>query len=159
MGISDSETGLQELLDHHAILQLLNRYARALDERDYDLLDQCFTPDAELDFSDAGGGILSYPQARRWLQQALGPLPEMQHCITNVETSITGSEATSRCYTVNINGLHAEGGLRHIVVGAAYLDRLVRTPAGWRICQRRQKRLCAVDTAVLPTPIQQPPGA
>lgn len=143
---------LQQLLDHHAIQQVLNRYARALDERRHELLDACFTADAELDFSDAGGGVLAYPAAKRWLGEVLAPLAEMQHCITNLETDIAGDTATARSYTLNINGLHADGALRHIIVGAIYLDELVRTPQGWRIRRRRQTRLCAVDTAALPVP-------
>lgn len=150
--MSDRHTDptLQQLIDHHAIQQLLNRYARALDDKDYDLLDHCFTADAELDFSDAGGGCRNYLEAKRWLREVLAPLPEMQHCITNVETTIDGDTANARSYTLNINGLPAAGALRHIIVGAIYFDELVRTPQGWRIRRRQQARLCAVDTAALP---------
>ena len=40
---------LREMLDHYAIEKILKRYARALDEKDYDALDACFTPDAVLE--------------------------------------------------------------------------------------------------------------
>ena len=42
---------LQRLVDHQAIVQVLNRYAFALDDRDWSALRSCFTPDAIYTFS------------------------------------------------------------------------------------------------------------
>ena len=75
---------LREMLDHFAVEKILKRYARALDEKDYDALDACFTPDAVLDYRAAGGIRDSYPVVKAWLKEVLDPLPEMQHFTTNI---------------------------------------------------------------------------
>jgi len=143
MNQHDSERELRELLDHHAIERILKRYARALDEKNYDALDDCFTADAHLDYTCAGGIAGVYPEVKAWLARVLDPLPEMQHFTTNVELVIDGDSATGASYTLNVNGVHdATGTLQHMIVGAQYIDRYVRTARGWRISDRREARLC-----------------
>lgn len=134
---------LREVLDHYAIERVLKRYARALDEKNYDALDDCFTPDAHIDYTCAGGLKGAYPEIKSWLAKVLDPLPEMQHFTTNVELAFDGDSAEGTSYTLNVNGMHdASGELRHMIVGAQYIDRFVRTAAGWRISYRREARLC-----------------
>lgn len=140
-GVVDQE--LRELLDHHAIEKVLKRYARALDEKNYDALDECFTNDAHIDYTCAGGLKGEYPEIKAWLAKVLDPLPEMQHFTTNVELAFDGDTASGTSYTLNVNGMHDAGGeLRHMIVGAQYIDRFVRTAQGWRISYRREARLC-----------------
>lgn len=135
---------LRELLDHHAIERVLKRYARALDEKNYDALDACFTADAHIDYTCAGGLKGAYPEIKAWLAKVLDPLPEMQHFTTNVELTFDGDTAQGTSYTLNVNGMHdATGELRHMIVGAQYIDRFQRTPDGWRISYRREARLCS----------------
>jgi hypothetical protein len=45
---------LQELVDRRAIDDLLLRYSTALDTRQWDLLDQVFTSDAQIDYATSG---------------------------------------------------------------------------------------------------------
>jgi hypothetical protein len=137
------ERELRELLDEKAIERVLKRYARALDEKNYDALDDCFTVDAHIDYTCAGGLKGAYPEIKAWLAQVLDPLPEMQHFTTNVELAIDGDKATGTSYTLNVNGMRDAGGeLRHMIVGAQYIDRFVRTARGWRISDRREERFC-----------------
>jgi 3-phenylpropionate/cinnamic acid dioxygenase small subunit len=143
---------LREMLDHYAIEKILKRYARALDEKNYDALDGCFTPDAHLDYTCAGGIAGRYPEVKAWLAQVLDPLPEMQHFTTNVEIAFDGDSAAVTSYTLNVNGVHDAGGeLRHMIVGAQYIDRCVRTAQGWRIADRREARLCVFGHKFGPT--------
>lgn len=136
------EGEVRSILDQWAIEKLLKRYARALDERSFDGLDECFTPDAHLDYSCAGGIAGAYPEVKAWLAEVLPPITEMQHFTTNVEISVDGDEASGTSYTLNVNGMKdAAGTLRHMIVGAQYIDRYRRTPAGWRITYRREERL------------------
>jgi hypothetical protein len=132
---------MREMLDQFAIEKLLKRYARALDEKNFDALDAVFTPDAMLDFGAAGGIRDSYLVVKSWLKEVLDPMPEMQHFTTNVEIEFDGDSATGKSYTFNVNGVRAEGKLQHMNVGAQYFDRFARTPAGWRITERREARL------------------
>lgn len=135
------DDGVQQILDQWAIEKLLKRYARALDELSFDALDDCFTPDAYLDYTCAGGIAGPYPQAKAWLIEVLPPIAEMQHFTTNIEIEVDGDEARGKSYTLNVNGLRlASGEVKHMIVGAQYIDRFVRTPAGWRIVERREER-------------------
>jgi ketosteroid isomerase-like protein len=144
---------LREMLDHYAIEKVLKRYARALDEKNYDALDACFTGDAVLDYTGAGGIKDSYPVVKAWLAEVLDPMPEMQHFTTNVEIAFDGDRATGTSYTLNVNGVHdADGVLQHMIVGAQYIDSFARTPDGWRITARREARLCTFGYIFGPEP-------
>ena len=143
---------LREMLDHYAIEKILKRYARALDEKNYDALDTVFTEDAVLDYTAAGGIKDSYPVVKKWLKEVLDPMPEMQHFTTNVEITFDGDRAQGASYTFNVNGVYAEGKLQHMNVGAQYIDTFVRTPNGWRITSRREARLVTFGYIFGPEP-------
>ena len=55
---------LQELSDRLEIDDLLSRYTFAIDERDFDALDDVFTPDATIDYTTSGGIKGSYPEVK-----------------------------------------------------------------------------------------------
>jgi hypothetical protein len=143
----------REMLDHYVIEKILKRYARALDEKNYDALDAVFTADAVLDYTAAGGIKGLYPVVKTWLKEVLDPLPEMQHFTTNVEIEFDGDRATGASYTLNVNGVHdSEGKLQHMTVGAQYFDTFLRTPQGWRITSRREARLVTFGYIFGPEP-------
>jgi hypothetical protein len=60
-----------ELSDRIEIQDLLVRYARAIDTKDWGLLDTCFTADAQVDYTSSGGIAGRYPEVRQWLAKAL----------------------------------------------------------------------------------------
>ena len=45
----------EEISDRLEISDLLTRYCTAIDAKDYELLDECFTPDARVDYVSSGG--------------------------------------------------------------------------------------------------------
>jgi 3-phenylpropionate/cinnamic acid dioxygenase small subunit len=143
---------MREMLDHYAIEKILKRYARALDEKNYDALDAVFTEDAVLDYTAAGGIKDRFPVVKKWLKEVLDPMPEMQHFTTNVEIEFDGDRAAGKSYTFNVNGVHAEGKLQHMNVGAQYIDTFARTPQGWRIASRREARLVTFGYIFGPEP-------
>ena len=143
---------MREMLDHYAIEKILKRYARALDEKNYDALDAVFTEDAVLDYTAAGGIKGTYPVVKKWLKEVLDPMPEMQHFTTNVEIEFDGDHAKGVSYTFNVNGVHADGKLQHMTVGAQYFDTFARTAQGWRIAARREARLVTFGYVFGPEP-------
>jgi ketosteroid isomerase-like protein len=148
-----AESGeLRELLDQYAIERLLKRYASAIDRKDYDRLDACFVPDAWIDYRGAGGIAGHYPEVKRWLAEVLAPIEEMQHFIGNVELEFDGDTATGSTYTLNVNGITVDGELKHMIVGAVYVDRFARGPDGWRIVERSERRLCTFGHSFGPPP-------
>ena len=132
---------LEEISDRLEIDALLSRYARAIDTLDWELLDTVFTPDARIDYTATGGICGAYPEIRAWLGQVLPGFAMRQHFVTNREITLDGDQATSRALLFNPMGMRNQaGGLDLFYVGGCYVDRLRRTPAGWRIVERREEQ-------------------
>lgn len=131
---------LAVIADRLEIEGVLARYAWAIDSREFDGLDEVFTPDAIVDYTSAGGIKGSYPEVKAWLASVLPHFPAYQHFVTNIDVRVDGDTATSRAAFYNPMAQHAEGGGRSLFfVGGEYHDTLVRTPDGWRIAARVEK--------------------
>jgi 3-phenylpropionate/cinnamic acid dioxygenase small subunit len=129
---------LQRLLDHDEIIQTLHRYAFALDDRDWDLLETVFTPDAVGEYS--GQRYEGFPAILEMISGVLGRIDRTQHLIGNATVwTYDGDTATTRCY---LHGQHTIDGLPggdNNVLAGEYRDRFVRTPDGWSIAHRSLK--------------------
>jgi 3-phenylpropionate/cinnamic acid dioxygenase small subunit len=146
---------LQQISDRLEIQDLLTRYTRAIDTKDYNLLDTCFTPDAWVDYTSSGGTKGKYPEVRAWLEKALAPFPAMMHAIGNVTLELEGDRARARTYVINPMGFPKPDGSLHVfTVCAHYVDQLVRTRAGWRIAERIEETVLMDGT--LPEALQIP---
>ncbi|MCZ7618064.1 MAG: nuclear transport factor 2 family protein [Myxococcota bacterium] len=134
------ELSIREISDRLQIQDLLVRYTRAIDTKDWNLLDTCFTPDAQVDYTATGGIAGGYPEVRTWLAKALARFPITVHYITNSQVTLDGDRARARTLVLNPM-FHAEpdGTLRDFTVGATYVDELLWTEAGWRITRRAEE--------------------
>jgi len=124
------------------IAQLLYRYARAIDAKDWQALEQIFTPDARIHYAVERGAELRFPELAAWLARAMTIFKSTQHVITNPLVDIQGD--TARCSSY-LTGTHvqvrSDSGAEVLTTeGSTYTDELVRTRAGWRICVRRLER-------------------
>src|SRR4051812_34377293 len=86
---------LDELLDRLEIDDLLTRYATAIDTSNFDLLDDVFTPDAEVDYTSAGGIAGDFPTVKAWLSEVLPYFPAYQHLVGNRNVVLDGDTASS----------------------------------------------------------------
>jgi hypothetical protein len=146
---------MKQISDRIEINDLLTRYTVAIDTKDWTLLDSCFTPDAQLDYTATGGTKGGYPEVRAWLEKALAAFPMTVHYISNSTVTLQGDEARARTYVINPMGFPKEDGSLHIfTVGGFYVDRLVRTPEGWRIAERTEEQ--AFLDGTLPEALQVP---
>ncbi len=128
---------LAEISDRLEIQQLMAIYSNAIDRHDFERLDAVFTADAYIDYRAMGGIDGRYPQVKAWLGPALQHFPRYYHLIANTEIVLEGDTATAR--TVCFNPMEVplpQGGSQVMFLGLWYLDRLVRTPEGWRISER-----------------------
>lgn len=131
---------LQEMSDRLEIQDLFARYSFAIDERDWDALDRVFTPDAWIDYSEAGGAKGSFPAIKAWLPIALQRFAKFQHMVATTKLDLAGDTATSR--TILFNPMvhrDATGADQVFFIGLWYRDRLVRTGEGWRIAERYEE--------------------
>jgi hypothetical protein len=131
---------LQEISDRLQIQQLMAVYSNAIDQRDFDRLDEVFTPDAHIDYRAMGGIAGPYPQVKAWLPAALQYFPHYYHLIANTEIRVDEDMASAR--TVCFNPMEVplpQGGTQVMFLGLWYVDKLIRTGQGWRILERREE--------------------
>ncbi|MBW2274073.1 MAG: nuclear transport factor 2 family protein [Deltaproteobacteria bacterium] len=133
---------LHEISDRIEINDLLIRYTKAIDDKNWDLLDSVYTPDADIDYTTSGGIAGKYPEIREWLAKALAIFPATVHFIGNSEIELDGDHAMGRTFVYNPMAIPKEDGeLDMFTVGAYYIDDLVRTDAGWRIAKRFEQQV------------------
>ena len=116
---------LQDLLDRQALVDLVAAYSRAVDRREFDILEQLYHPDATHDHGPMFQG--KRDDFIAWMKQ----MPEnmiTQHVVGNALYVIDGDTAEGEIYTINC---HIIGGERDYIAGGRYLDRYVRENGRW----------------------------
>ena len=125
---------LATLLDERDIGRALTRFARAMDDRDWDAARAILTRDAT---AELGTGPLTGPDAiigliRHYLD-GCGPT---QHLLGNVLIDVAGDTAESRAY---VSDMHLGAGDRKaisFVTLGEYHDRWRRIDGQWRLVHR-----------------------
>lgn len=136
MSSEDVTARLQELADRQDIDDVLVRYAHALDSHEWERLGAVFTPDAVADFLELGGVNEGLDAIVALIAGVLSGLDASQHLIGSIAAEVDGDAATARCYLQAQHVFAGADGGDHFLVGGTYVDRLVRTPEGWRIAHR-----------------------
>ena len=121
---------LQQLQDKIEIQELLTRYARGLDTKDWDLWRSVFVPDAVMDYSSAGIPVGKRDEIAAMFEQAFVAIPWAQHFITNVEVDLDGDRAKVRAYFYN--PMQLPGKDEQSACGGTYEHDMVRTADGWK---------------------------
>ena len=123
--------------DRAAVIDTVNRYATALDSRDWALLDEVFTPDAVGDFG--AGSLVGRDALRDLMRRTVGRGGPSQHLLGNHRVEIDGDAARCVCQVRAFQtGTGPAAGRSYELLGE-YRDQLVRTPDGWRIARRVMK--------------------
>jgi hypothetical protein len=131
--------------DRLAIQDLIARYAVAVDSRDYDDLDELFTPDAHIDFTAFGGPCGPPEEIKTFLRESLAFFRRTQHLMGLPVITLDGDRATARTPCTNPMVLDdADGATKVWLIGLWYDDELARTDRGWRFTSRRQERCYSV---------------
>jgi hypothetical protein len=127
----------QRVSDELEIAALLNRYARSVDTKDWDLYRSVFTNDAHIDYS-ADVFVGSLDEAIGFLSGDFSALVAMSmHYITNIESDIDGDAA--RVHAMFYNPTQIKGIAELCMFGGYYVHDLVRTPDGWRSRHLREE--------------------
>jgi len=128
-------TDLRTLRDEREIHQVVTRYCRALDTKDWALLADVFAPDATADLS-SGRILVGIDAIRDRIRDALHELDDSQHLVGNHEIVVDGDTATHLCYLQAQHVRKAAAGGPNYIVAGRYEDELGRTEVGWRITHR-----------------------
>ena len=132
------EAKIRELADREEIKEVRHRFALALDTRDWDLFGSLFADEVDADLPALGVPRDTVPKAK--LVEVFGqsfrrPASEMgtQQLYGNFLIDVRGDEATSSSYFVGHHHVPGLEGGEDATLRARYVDRLVRTPDGWKI--------------------------
>ena len=141
--------------DYAAIVNVASQYARGIDACDWDAIEACFAPDAEVEF-------LSFPPALRgraaileFIRVGRERFDVTQHVIGSPFVEVDGDRANATFYVVAQHVVRGEGdgGNRFCLLGVDYTDELARTADGWRVTARRIRRLWTQgDPAIVSRP-------
>ena len=123
--------------DRFEIIDLLNRYAFALDDKDWERLRRVFTEDAvfsEFPPVPMEGIEVIVPTIARTMSR----FEVTQHLLGPTTLEWDGDDAAkSRCYIQATHRYLPEKGGGVYTLHGTYIDDIVRTPGGWRIQHRR----------------------
>ena len=123
--------------DRSAVIDTVNRYATALDTREWALLDEVFTPDAVGDFGRAT--LHGRDAVRGMIRRMLDGSGPSQHLLANHRVELEGDSARCVCQVRAFSAGAGQALGRSYEVLGEYRDRLVRRPEGWRIARREMR--------------------
>ena len=114
--------------DRLELHELPGRYGDAIDDRDWERLDDIFTADAVFDLTDLGAPRCEGLDAIKRFMDEEADHPRT-HLMTNIYVNEAATGVQLRFRIVALLG----GGK---VGSASYYDDVVKTPAGWRVQHR-----------------------
>jgi 3-phenylpropionate/cinnamic acid dioxygenase small subunit len=130
--------GLELLLDERAIRQVMLRYARGVDDRDWEQVTGCFAPDAYVAGTGHSGERDEYLAT---LVTGVSRYGVTMHSIANQVVEVDGDSASSETDLVARHFADDEGKEESLVMGVRYHDRLRRDGERWVITRRDVRRL------------------
>jgi hypothetical protein len=135
------DTRLTQLLAQQDIRNVLYRYCRGIDRRDYELVRDCYHPDATDDHGEYRGDLDGF------IDHITATLPRFErtmHFLGNILVEVDGNRARSEAYAIAYHRLAANDRkpVRDFVVGFRYVDDFEERAGGdWRIANR----ICAFE--------------
>jgi hypothetical protein len=123
------------LVEKQSILELVHTYSRAVDRRDFALLQSLYTADG----IDDHAGLYSGPAPGfvGWLEAALEGVDATTHHVHNVTIALDGDRAEGEVYLTAYNRLKSsDETFEELVQGLRYLDHYRRDAQGWRFARR-----------------------
>ncbi|BCN80912.1 nuclear transport factor 2 family protein [Prescottella equi] len=124
------------LIDKQEITEVLYRYARAVDRKDFDRVADCYFPDA---IDNHGGYIGTVAGLIEDMKSRHATIDSSLHYVTNVLIDLDGDtadvESYCLCYLRQASAV-AGGPQSRATVKCRYVDRFERRDGQWRIADR-----------------------
>ncbi len=130
-----NEHSLESLLAKQAIQELVLRYCRAVDRKDYDALPALYHSDATEDHGAMFQG--SAADYIRWLPSQLDNMLLTVHSVSNHLIVLQGECAVGEVYCQAYHRYRGPQGEEELLVGGRYLDRYRRCNGEWRFSNRQ----------------------
>jgi 3-phenylpropionate/cinnamic acid dioxygenase small subunit len=141
--MSAADDTLRTLADRHELRDLVFRYARAVDRRDYPTLEQVFTKDAHMSGYRGEPSTVEPLYAFEGRDDVIGALrmledfTKVNHVVSNQLVELDGDRATGETYGTTHFVWHENGVLTHRTHVCRYQDRYRRDGGRWQIEARR----------------------
>lgn len=128
--------------------QLMTRYAAACDDANWNLYRTVFTPDAQIDYTEAYGRAGSVDEIAPWMEKIMDKtfLPSSQHMLANLQAEVDGDHATGRAYYFNPDVLVEKGVRSGLINGGIYRFEARRTSGAWRLSKLKATLLWSTRT-------------
>ena len=130
----------REVADRAEIADLIVRYTRAIDQREWTQLDSIFTTDAHIDYSAFGGITGGLEEAKSFLAESMPVFSKTQHMLGLPAVTVDGDRATAvtPCHNPMLMGEGKDA--RIMICSLWYHHELTRTGGGWRISRLSEER-------------------
>jgi hypothetical protein len=138
---------VQEFIDKQALHELVLRYCRACDRRDFPQLRALYHDDAIDDHGTMFHGTADEYVA--WLPRVMENFEATVHSVTNSLFVLAGDAAQGEIYTVAYHRTHPPQA-QEVVIGGRYLDHYERRGGTWKF----KRRALALDWCRV-TPVQE----
>lgn len=125
---------LAALLDKQEIEEVVLRYCRGIDRRDFDLVRSCYHPDARDHHGSFDGNVDEYIA---WVDGLTARYRFTMHLVGNVLVELAGEDSAA-CETYGVS-LHRSDDPRpfmNLATGFRYVDRFERREGRWGIAER-----------------------
>ena len=137
---TEMDPRLSALLDKQAIEEVVLRYCRGIDRRDFALVRSCYHPDAEDHHGSFSGSVDEYIA---WVDKLTSRYLWTMHFVGNVLIEFGDKNGVAACETYGVS-LHRSDDSRpfmNLATGFRYLDRFERRTGDgkepeWRIARR-----------------------
>jgi hypothetical protein len=130
------EDPLRRLLEKDAVITILNRLFRSVDEKDWKQAEVCLAPHVLLDLSSLAGGAPETTTGAAivdaW-REGLGHLEATHHQAGNYEVEVHGEAATATCYGVAYHYLPNDSGRNTRTFVGTYDFGLRKRRGGWEV--------------------------
>jgi ketosteroid isomerase-like protein len=123
--------------DYEQIQELTARYAAAIDAKNYDAIEQCFTPDASVEYQGYSEALVGRAAIVAHMRRSLDGLDGTQHLFTNFVIDGEGDTARLNCDILAHHWRAAATGGTTFMAGGKYSVELKRLDGRWHFARLR----------------------
>lgn len=126
---------IDDVVARERIRDVVLRYARGVDRRDYDLVRSCYHPDATDDHGPYKGDVDGFIA---WLGDQLSRWSVTSHTMSNILIELRGDRARVETYAVAYHRTVARDDkpARDVTAGVRYVDDMANVGGTWAISRR-----------------------
>ena len=125
---------LQQLIDRHAILDLVNNYCNAADRHDHDKMRSLYHEDALDDHGSFFSGLAM--EFIDKLPEIQAPMEILHHNVTTTNIKIEGDYAEGEIYILAFHKIKTDDGAMDLLIGGRYFDKYQKRDGIWKFSHR-----------------------